>query len=96
MRPIIYIILLAIAALVFKAFFLDAYLAERKAAENNVTTEAAQTVETEAKPAGQAAQSQPKRIEMNETKDMKMMPNYKEAPLEKLGDKIAEKLDDKI
>ncbi len=92
MRPIVYIILLAVAALVFKAFFLDAYLAERKAAESNTTVQTPQA----AAPKPEPVKTMPvKRIEDNLT-DIRMTPNYKEAPLEKLGDTIAEKIEKKL
>lgn len=91
MRPIIYIIVLAIALLVFKAFFLDAYLAERKAAESNASVGVSEPM-----PVVKSANVPVKRLEGNDTTDMRMIPNYKEAPLEKLGDKIADKIEDKL
>ncbi|MBN2869588.1 MAG: hypothetical protein JXK04_01370 [Campylobacterales bacterium] len=99
MRPIVYILLLAVAALVFKAFFLDAYLAERKSAESNA-------VETNVSIAEKAEESFSKPVpnlkssgiytgEQNVT-IVKSKPSYSEMPLEKVGDTIAEKLESQI
>ena len=99
MKPIVYIVLLAVALLVFKAFFLDDYLAQKKAAEANVpeanVTAAAKPEEVSPKPVSGVRIKGIYGTEGNMSIE-KPKPSYSEMPLEKVGDTIAEKLEDKI
>lgn len=99
-----YLILLAVAFLVFKAFFLDDYLAQRKASEANVT-EVEKSVPEQAAPAVsdkergikiQSVYSGEQSIREQNISAGKSKPSYSEMPLEKVGDTIAEKLESKI
>lgn len=101
MRPIVYIIVFLIAALVFKAFFLDAYLAERKAAEANVTETEVTAVETQQDSFSKPVPSlQTKGVYTGEynrsSAPEKPKPSYSEMPLEKVGDAIADKVEGKL
>lgn len=99
MKAIVYIILLAITLLVVKAFFLDDYLAQRKAAETNTTKTGTSPEEkpesTFSKPVPKLKSSGIYTGDRNLTIE-KRKPGYSEMPLEKVGDTIAEKLEEKI
>lgn len=95
MRRVVYLFLFAIAFLIFKAFFLDEYLAEHyyksdanATVETNVSEEAPQIVsEPEVKPVpddnNQSASSAEKQENKESSDDKKM-------PLDRLGDKLSE------
>lgn len=99
MRPIIYIILFAVAALIFKAMFLDDYLAKRNASESNVTEANASTQKKAdgsfSKPVPSMKMNSIYSGEQNLTIEKKK-PSYSEMPLEKVGDSIADKIEDKL
>lgn len=99
MKPIVYVILFVIALIVFKAFYLDEYLAEKRAAETNAT----ETNTTEVK-AADTSLSKPVPVlktssiyggEQNVT-IKKQKPSYSNMPLEKVGDEIADKIEGKL
>lgn len=84
MHIIKYLLLFAFVFLIFKAFFLDDYLAKRSA-ENNETA----AVVEENRSAVTVEQSEkPKRSSPSNTKEG--------MPIDQLGDKIADKLGDKL
>ncbi|MDD3769367.1 MAG: hypothetical protein PHV10_02020 [Sulfuricurvum sp.] len=91
MRLVLYALAAIIAFLVFKAFYLDAYLAERKAAEANVSSETNVSVLPEAQtPPSVPA---PKPAETNATPPKAP---YSDMPLERAGEKIAETIGSKF
>ncbi len=105
MRNIVYLLLFALVFLIVKAMFLDDYLAQRKAQEKNASAETSQSAVEEvppepAAPAPKEQNQMQKNLsglgDQNDTPDMRMMPDYKQAPMEKLGDKIADKIGDKL
>lgn len=96
MRPVVYIVLAAIALIAFKAFFLDEYLAERKAAQANATESDAavpkEDTRLDAKPVSVLKAKEPSSSEENASNE-KPKPSYSDMPLEKVGNKIAEKIE---
>ncbi len=102
MRPFVYIVVLLIALLVFKAFFLDAYLAERKASDANASESNATVLEEHnTTPAANVPglktsgiHTEYNRSELREAQKEK--PSYSDMPLEKVGDSIADKLGEKL
>lgn len=99
MRPLVYIILFALAFIVFKAFYLDEYLAEKRAAEANATeantSEVATPADSFSKPVPQLKTRSVYGVEQNLT-IKKQKSSYSDMPLEKVGDKIADKLEGKF
>lgn len=99
MKPIVYIILFVIALIVFKAFYLDEYLAEKRAAETNATeintTEAKGADTSFSKPVPEVNMSGFYSGEQNVTVK-KQKPSYSNMPLEKVGDEIADKIGGKL
>lgn len=97
MRRVIYLFLFAIAFLIFKAFFLDAYLAEHyyktdenSSVEANVSeeiTQAASEPVPEAKPVANENNLSGMSAEKQEKKEE---PEDKKMPLDRLGDKLSE------
>lgn len=90
MRAFVYIIILAIVFLVFKAFYVDAYLEEKKVEEANVTkftipTKPVPILKTRGVYSG----------EQNVTIVKRKTP-YSDMPLEQLGEKIGDKLGEKL
>lgn len=85
MQKFVYLIILAVVLLMFKAFFLDEYL-ENRAKENNTSVE---VVQEEPAPV-----TQPSGNEMNitgmsvEKKSVPVVPEDKKMPLDKLGDSL--------
>lgn len=90
MKKFVYLIILAVVLLMFKAFFLDAYL-EKRASENNTSVE---TVQEEPAPV-----TQPSGNDMNisgmsvEKKSVPIVPEEKKMPLDKLGDSLTKHVD---
>lgn len=92
MKRFVYLIILAVVLLIFKAFFLDEYL-EKRANENNTSMEdnitAVESVQEEPAPATQSSKN-----EMNITgmsagkKSVPAVPEDKKMPLDKLGDSL--------
>lgn len=92
MKRFVYLIILAVVLLMFKAFFLDEYL-EKRANENNTSMEdnitAVESVQEEPAPATQSSKN-----EMNITgmsagkKSVPAVPEDKKMPLDKLGDSL--------
>lgn len=98
MKRVVYIILFILAFIVFKAFYLDEYLAKR-AAENNVT-EANNTMSegsesTFSKPVPALKTSSVYSGEQNVSIKKQKLP-YSDMPLEKLGNEIGDKIDGKL
>lgn len=91
MRLVVYAVALIIAFLVFKAFYLDAYLAERKAAEANASEE----TNVSTLPAAQTPPSVPA-AEPAETNTTPTKAPYSDMPLERAGEKIAETIGSKF
>lgn len=96
MRPVVYIVLAVVALITFKAFFLDEYLAERKAAQANATESNATTPQEQShpykKPISSLKTKEAHSGEQN-TSSEKPKPSYSDMPLEKVGNKIAEKIE---
>lgn len=99
MRPFVYIILFVLAFIVFKAFYLDEYMAEKRAAEANATeansSEVAAPADSFSKPVPNLKTSSVYGGEQNITVE-KQKSSYSDMPLEKVGDKIANTLKGKI
>lgn len=94
MRPFVYIILFALTLIVFKAFFVDEYLAKKKLSESNATEVNTSSVSF-TKPVPQLKTRGVYGGEQNLT-IKKMKPAYSDMPLEKVGNEIADKLEDKL
>jgi hypothetical protein len=88
MQKFVYLIILAIAVLMFKAFFLDDYL-EKRANESNTSSEISEVVQEESN-----ITDQPSEQDMNirgmsaEKKSIPVVPEDKKMPLDKLGDSL--------
>lgn len=95
MRPFVYIILLALVIIVVKAFFLDDYLAKKKLSESNATEVNTSSTYSFTKPVPQLKTRGVYGGEQNIT-IKKQKPAYSDMPLEKVGDEIADKLEDKL
>ncbi len=91
MRLVLYALAAIIAFLVFKAFYLDAYLAERKAAEANVSSETNVSVLPEVQTPPSVPASEPA-----ETNATPPKAPYSDMPLERAGEKIAETIGSKF
>ena len=87
MRFFFYAIIFAIVFLVFKAFFLDAYLQERGNIESNNSTETLQEGNTSLMYTNNL---------MGEKKEKERMDKEEVMPLDKLGNSIADKIADKL
>lgn len=90
MQRFVYLIIFLIIALIVKAFFVDSYLKEKRASESNASVETAQPEEVQSEPvenniSGMAAE-----------KKKNSAPKQEGMPLDKLGDSIAEKIEDKL
>jgi len=96
MRPVVYIVLAAIALIAFKAFFLDEYLAEKKTAQTNTAESDAaapkEDTSMDAKPVSVLKAKEPSGSDQNASNE-KPRPSYSDMPLEKVGNKIAEKIE---
>lgn len=99
MRPVVYIILFILAFIVFKAFYLDEYLAEKRVTEANATeaniSEVATPADSFSKPVPQLKTSSVYGGEQNLT-IKKQKPSYSDMPLEKVGNEIADKIEGKL
>lgn len=80
-----YILLFALAFLIFKAFFLDDYL-EKRSAENNNTT-IVEEVNSSQEPVEKVEEKPKQHTQVKKNEGM---------PIDQLGDSIAEKLDKKL
>ncbi|HLD22578.1 MAG TPA: hypothetical protein VJA83_01460 [Sulfuricurvum sp.] len=83
MRLIIYAFMFAFAFLIFKAFFLDAYLEEKHISDANATVE---TVEEESVPEVVSVPNEENVSAMAGEK--KESPDVKKMPLDQLGDDL--------
>jgi len=90
MRLFIYFILGAIALIMFKAFFLDDYLAQRESADTNVSS--VETVEEKPAPAIQQEKVVKPDNNVSEIKKKKTTQSHEHMPLDQLGDSIADKI----
>jgi hypothetical protein len=99
MRVIVYTLLAALVLVVLKAFYLDEYLAKRKAAEANATETNVTIMEMPKEPFTKPVPVLKTRGiysgEQNLTVE-KRKPSYSEMPLEKVGNTIAEKIGGKL
>lgn len=97
MKRFVYLIILAVVLLMFKAFFLDEYL-EQRANENN-TSVGENNASVESVPEEPAPVIQPSKNEMNITgmslhkKSVPVVPEDKKMPLDKLGDSLTKHVD---
>jgi len=87
MRFFLYAIVFAIVFLVFKAFFLDAYLQERGNIESNNSTETVQEGNTSLMYTNSL---------MREKNEKERMDKEEVMPLDQLGNSIADKIADKL
>lgn len=98
MKRIVYIILFVLAFIIFKAFYLDEYLAKR-AAENNATeannSEIQALDNTLSKPVPSLKTNGIYSGEQNVSIKKEKLP-YSDMPLEKLGNEIGDKIDGKL
>jgi len=90
MQRFVYLIIFFIIVLIIKAFFVDSYLKEKSGSEANASVETAQPEEVQSAPvenniSGMAAE-----------KKKNSAPKQEGMPLDKLGDSIAEKIEDKL
>lgn len=95
MRVIVYSLLAALVLLVLKAFYLDEYLAKRKAAESNATETNVTIMEMPKKPVPVLKTRGIYSGEQNITVE-KRKSGYSDMPLEKVGNTIAERIGDKL
>jgi len=93
MRPFVYLILLVLAVIVFKAFYFDSWQAEKRS-ETNASAETVQAEKVETPPP--ATQPEFNISGMGAEKKVKPKPEYSGMPLEKVGDEIADKLEGKF
>ncbi len=97
MQKFVYLIILAVVLLMFKAFFLDEYL-EKRANENNTSIEN-NSSSVEAVSAQPVPTTQPSATDMNirgmsaEKKSVPVVPEDKKMPLDKLGDSLTKHVD---
>lgn len=90
MRRVIYLFLFAIAFLIFKAFFLDAYLAEHYyKTDENSSLEANASEEVSQRASEPQPEVKPVPNE-NNISDMQEEKKDKKMPLDRLGDKLSE------
>lgn len=94
MKTLKYIFIAALIFLVVKAFYLDQKIEEYKH-EQNETAPQQEVSSTEAS-AQQTAAPAVAENEANHSVKSQNKPYYKEAPMEKVGDSIANTLDEKI
>jgi len=88
MQKFIYLIILAIVLLMFKAFFLDEYL-EKRANENNTSSEISEVAQEESNVTEQPAGQDMNITGMSaEKKSIPVVPEDKKMPLDQLGDSL--------
>lgn len=75
MRLIVYIFMFAFAFLLFKAFFLDEYLEEKRISDANTTVEEVVSIPSEENISGMS-------------REKKERPDVKKMPLDQLGDDL--------
>ncbi|MFA6188122.1 MAG: hypothetical protein WC680_02470 [Sulfuricurvum sp.] len=98
MRPIIYILILALVAMFYKTFYYD-YQKKEVSAETNASLESAPVVEVKQSPVVQEAAVQPAPEVKSNTADEQNRTGWqsrKGMPIDRLGDSIAGSLKDKI
>jgi hypothetical protein len=76
MRPFVYLVIFAVAFLIFKAFFLDSYLKEQRGSESNKSVEV-----TQEKSVPEVLPPTSKAKSVDKSKE--------EMPLDKLGDELS-------
>lgn len=105
MRRVMYLFLFAIAFLIFKAFFLDEYIARNYGNDTNTSSDANLSAETNVTSAPVQPEVKPQPVVSAETKpsvkesvpaaaapekhDTQETPEDKKMPLDKLGDSIS-------
>lgn len=97
MQKFVYLIILAIVLLMFKAFFLDEYL-ENRANENNASVENnASSIEVVSEKPAPVVQSSTTDMNITgmsaEKKSVPVVPEDKKMPLDKLGDSLTKHVD---
>lgn len=94
MKTLKYVFMAALVFLVIKAFYLDRKIAEYWNESNETATQQETAVETNTSPNATISANPSK--EQNDSSRKRNQEYYKEAPLEKVGDAVADELSEKI